>query len=122
VKQKVLLIDDDPKILLLQKTYLEIEGFSVTHFDGASLDALNDILNRDRPDVILMDVNLRHINGFSLLKNIRQSENFKTIPIIMTSGMDVRFRCEQEGANAFLMKPYMPDELTRLLRSLLAAQ
>ena len=116
MKQKVLLIDDDPKILLLQKTYLEIEGFSVAHFDGASLDALNDILNSDRPDVILMDVNLRHINGFNLLKNIRQA-----IPIIMTSGMDVGFRCEQEGANAFLMKPYMPDELTRLLRSLLVA-
>ena len=120
MKQKVLLIDDDPKILLLQKTYLEIEGFSVAHFDGASLDALNDILNHDRPDVILMDVNLRHINGFTLLRNIRQSENYKTIPVVMTSGMDMGLRCHQEGANAFLMKPYMPDELTRLLRSLLA--
>jgi CheY-like chemotaxis protein len=121
VKQKVLLIDDDPKILLLQKTYLEIEGFDVAHFDGASLDALNDILNRDRPDIILMDVNLRHINGFTLLRNIRQSESYKSIPIVMTSGMDMGLRCQQEGANAFLLKPYMPDELTRLLRSFLAA-
>ena len=121
MKEKVLLIDDDPMILLLQKTYLEIEGFTVSHFDGASLETLNEILGRDRPDIILMDVNLRHINGLILLKNIRQSENYKTIPIVMTSGMDMDLRCKQEGASAFLMKPYMPDELIRLLRKLLAA-
>jgi CheY-like chemotaxis protein len=121
VKQKVLLIDDDPKILLLQKTYLEIEGFAVSHFDGASLEVLNTILDQNRPDIILMDVHLRHINGFNLLRNIRQSENYKAIPIVMTSGMDVSLQCKQEGANAFLLKPYMPDELTRILRSLLAA-
>jgi DNA-binding response OmpR family regulator len=120
VKPKVLLIDDDQKILSLQKTYLEMEGFAVSRYDGSDPASLDAILKNDRPDVILMDVHLRNINGFNLLRTLRQSEEYKNLHIVMTSGMDMSIKCKQEGADAFLMKPYMPDELVRLLKSLIS--
>jgi CheY-like chemotaxis protein len=120
VKPKVLLIDDDMTILNLLKVFLEIEGFDVKRLDGASIDALTDLCRNDRPDIILMDVNLRSINGFTLLRVLRQSAEFGDIRVVMTSGMDLTGKCAQEGANAFLMKPYMPDDLVKLIKKLIA--
>jgi DNA-binding response OmpR family regulator len=118
VKPKVLLIDDDLRILSLQKTYLELEGFTVNHYDGTDPKSLEKILRENPPDVILLDVHLRNLDGFSLLRKLRQSAEYNSIPVVMTSGMDMSYKCKQEGANAFLMKPYMPKELVLLINEL----
>ena len=116
MKPKVLLIDDDQTILNLLKVFLEIEGFDVKRLDGTSIDALIDLCRTDRPDIILMDINLKSINGFTLLRVLRQSAEFGNIRVVMTSGMDLAGKCTQEGANAFLMKPYMPEDLVKLFK------
>jgi DNA-binding response OmpR family regulator len=120
VKTKVLLIDDEQTILNLLKVFLEIEGFEVKRLDGASIDALIELCRMDRPDIILMDVNLKSVSGFTLLRVLRQSAEFGDIRVVMTSGMDHTVKCGQEGANAFLMKPYMPDDLVKLIKKLIA--
>ena len=120
VKSKVLIVDDDLTILNLLKTLLEIEGFEVLRLDNVNIASFTGLLQNNRPDVILLDVNLRQINGFNLLRVLRQSEELKAIRVIMTSGMDLTSRCKLEGADAFLLKPYMPNELVRLLKSLVA--
>jgi CheY-like chemotaxis protein len=51
------------------------------------------------------------------LVSIRKGKETKNVPVVMTSGEDVKDECIQRGANAFLLKPYMPDDLIGILRS-----
>ena len=111
---KVLLAEDDYTMVSLLKTLLNLEGYQVV----SVLDKAGNIMDNIRaemPDVILMDVYLGSVNGMNLVKELRNDEALKNIQIIMASGMNMREACMAAGANEFLLKPYMPDDLLRLL-------
>jgi DNA-binding response OmpR family regulator len=117
---KICLIDDDPMMISLLKTFLGFEGYEVLAFaDGDLRGHILEVLRRELPAVALIDVNLRSINGFDLLADIRQDAALAVMRVIMSSGMDFKAKCLQVGADGFLMKPYMPDDLVRLLKNLL---
>jgi len=72
--------------------------------------------------VILMDVNLKNLgggmpSGFDLLAAIRADQDLCQTGVIMLSGMDYRGESKAAGANGFLMKPYMPDDLMKLIKT-----
>ena len=77
---------------------------------------------RVQPDLVLMDVNLRKASGLKVLERIREREDCADIRILMSSGMDYRIECKQAGANDFLQKPYMPDDLVEALRRVMNRQ
>lgn len=109
---KVLLIEDDSAMLLLLGKLLRFEGFDVAQLeDDEDLDRIISAVRREKPAAILLDVHLREINGFDLLRCIRQDQDLKDTRVIMASGMDFRKRCLEEGADGFLLKPFMPEEL-----------
>lgn len=110
----VMLIDDDPTMLRLLQTLIEIEGFRPVSWDGKQ-DILTDIEQKN-PDLILLDVNLRGLNGIDILKKVRSSNKIGNLPILMTSGMDYTEACMRAGATAFFLKPYMPDKLLQTIR------
>jgi DNA-binding response OmpR family regulator len=117
---KICLIDDDPTMVSLLKTFLVFEGYDVlTLGDGDRRDHILGVLRREFPAVALIDVNLRSINGFDLLDDIRQDAALRAMRVIMSSGMDFHHKCLQAGADDFLMKPFMPDDLTKKLKDLL---
>ena len=113
--QKILLAEDDATMVSLLKTLLKMEGFQVILLD-ANADVPAVVLS-EHPDIVLLDVHLSHQNGLEILASIRNGKETKTIPVVMTSGEDVKEECIQLGANAFLLKPYMPDDLIKMLRS-----
>lgn len=114
---KIMLLEDDPTMLSLLNTLLEIEGYQVSH----TLDFLNTLeaIEQYNPDLILLDVNLREINGLDVLKDIREDKHLKDVTVIMSSGMDLKDECLDTGANDFILKPYMPDELVYKITNLL---
>lgn len=114
---KVLLIEDDPTMLSLLNTLLEIEGYEVVQLE--SFDNVVESVHSIAPDVILMDVHLEDIDGLGLLESIRKENAFEGIKVIMSSGMDFNDESLLKGANGFLLKPYMPDELIKLINQLL---
>jgi CheY-like chemotaxis protein len=114
--KKVLLFEDDRTMIGLLTTLLEIEGYQVAQFDGVSAASLFDSLTMEKPDILLMDVHLRQANGLDLLQALRLNPNFCDLRIIMTSGMNLKENCLKSGANAFIMKPFMPDELITALQ------
>ena len=117
---KICLIDDDPTMILLLKTFLGFEGYDVLPLgDGDSRAHILDVIRRESPDLALIDVNLGSINGFDLLGDIRQDAALGPMRVIMSSGMNFRDKCLQAGADDFLMKPYMPDDLVKLFKDLL---
>jgi CheY-like chemotaxis protein len=77
-------------------------------------------IRQEMPDVILLDVYLRRVNGLDLLAAIRQDKRTRQIGVILSSGMDVSQRCMDLGANAFILKPYMPEDLLQMIRRVTA--
>ena len=120
---KILLIEDDPTMRKLLETYLNFEGFEVSVSDGEDrLEMVIDQVKQEKPDVVLMDVYLNTLNGFDLLKAMRGDEKISDVRVIMSSGADVSERCILEGADAFVMKPYMPDDLVKSIRRVIAGE
>ena len=113
--QKILLAEDDATMVSLLKTLLKMEGFQVILLDAnADVPAM---VRHEHPDIVLLDVHLSHQSGLEILTSIREAEETRHVPVVMTSGADVRDACIRSGANAFLLKPYMPDDLIGMLRS-----
>lgn len=111
---KVLLAEDDPTMLSLLRTLLKMEGFEVL-----ALNSDSDVpaaVEREKPDVLLMDVRLGDQNGLDILGSIRRNQELSGLRVVMTSGLNVRDECLGQGANAFLLKPFMPDDLLKLLK------
>jgi DNA-binding response OmpR family regulator len=114
---KVMLIEDDKTMLTLLSTLLKMEGFQiVTLTTEQSVEALLDTLRREKPDVSLVDVHLQQASGIDLLVQLREDPEIGSLRILMSSGLDMSFECKQAGADDFILKPYMPDELIQRIR------
>ena len=111
---KILLAEDDKTMVSLLKTLLHMEGFEVV-----ALDADADIASavaQEKPDAIFMDVHLGEQSGMEILQAIRNNPDTANVRIVMTSGLNMKEECMHLGANAFLQKPFMPDELIGALK------
>jgi DNA-binding response OmpR family regulator len=117
---KIMLVEDDPTMLSLLKTLLRLEGFDTTIL--SEQENLLEAINRENPDAILLDVHLTQGNGLDFLRQIRADKKLKKTFVIMQSGMNLMDECRIAGADAFLLKPYMPDSLINTIRSGLASQ
>jgi CheY-like chemotaxis protein len=113
---KILLADDDYTMVALLKTLLGMEGYQVVTLLDKTGDILDNI-RKEKPDVLLMDIFLGDRNGLDVVRQIRETEGLKGLKIAMVSGIDKREECLAAGANAFLLKPYMPEKLFEILRS-----
>ena len=113
---KVMLIEDDETMRLLLKTLLELEGYEVFQPATTNEDFLVRSVYENKPDALLLDVRLKGISGINILTTLRSDPSMNSLVIIMTSGMDMTEECMQNHADGFLMKPYMPDELLKILR------
>jgi DNA-binding response OmpR family regulator len=120
MNEKILLIDDDATMLKLLNTYLQFEGFQVILPGKDNLEQMMKAIRRDMPGIILLDIYMQQFNGFDLLRAIRQDQEINHIGVIITSGADVGERCLEEGADVFLLKPFVPDELIQSIRKVLA--
>jgi two-component system cell cycle response regulator DivK len=111
---KILIVDDDRSTSTLLRTLFEIEGFV-----GVVCPKPEDVLNaarREKPDVVLMDVHLAVGDSFHILRAMRGDRELRAMPVVMTSGLDMREKCEANGASAFMQKPFKPVELVALVR------
>lgn len=113
---KILLAEDDYNMLSLLKTLLTMEGFQVVTSWDQNGDFL-DIVRRERPDLILMDIHLGDQNGLDLVKTLRATPDLRDIRVILCSGINMEIESQTVEANDFIMKPYMVDELLRKIRT-----
>ncbi len=113
----ILVVDDDPKIVSLVKTYLEREGLRVvTATDGqAALRAFNEL----HPALIVLDLMLPELDGLALMRIIRERSD---VPIVMLSArakVEDRVYGIHEGADDYLAKPFSPAELVVRVKAVL---
>ena len=113
---KVMVIEDDRTMLSLVKTLLGMEGFDVVIAGDDSVEVVHQALKDEKPAAALLDVNLRHMNGLDVLQQIRQDPELEGVNVIMSSGIDYSEQCLAAGAQDFILKPYMPDDLIKKIR------
>ena len=114
--RKILLIEDDGTMSSLIKLLLEIEGYLVIDPSGMDVDFIQ-IACREMPDLILMDVNLGDQNGLDIIKKLREKAELKKTRVIMTSGMNLHLECLTAGADNYVQKPFMPDDLLNMIQA-----
>src|SRR5436190_8648685 len=105
----ILVVDDDPKIVTLVRTYLEREGFAVvTAGDGrAALRAVGE----SKPGLIVLDIMLPELDGLALMRILRERSE---VPIVLLSARGStadRVYGIHEGAADYMVKPFSPAEL-----------
>ncbi|MGX9365853.1 response regulator [Desulfoplanes sp. PS50] len=119
MSQTILIVDDSASIRQMVKFTLEGAGYtSIEATDG------NDALTKINPDVkmILTDLNMPGLDGFGLIKAVRQMAAFKFIPIIMLtteSQASAKAEGKAAGATGWIVKPFKPDQLLGVVKKVL---
>jgi DNA-binding NarL/FixJ family response regulator len=118
---QLLLVDDEPGIRVSVKEYLqEVGGFEVQVASNAN-DALQ-MLEQKTPDLVISDVMMPQVDGYQFLKKLRDDPRFKALPVVFLTarGMTTdRISGYQAGVDAYLSKPFDPDELVAIVSNLL---
>ena len=112
---KILVAEDDRTMVTLLTTLLKMEGYEVVQLDIQA--DVPSAVAREKPDVLLMDVHLGEQNGMDIVSSIRQDADVSQMNIVMTSGLNLKNECLESGANHFLLKPFMPDDLLKVLKN-----
>lgn len=110
---RILIVDDNEMMREFLTSYLN-EKYLVNAVEGG-FEAIAYLHSETIPDLIIVDLNMPHIDGYSLLeKTIKGNDQFAHIPVIILSGSkqsECRIRCLESGAADFVIKPFNPKEL-----------
>ena len=113
----ILYVEDDPLNRILIQRVLNAEGYEVTFAENAT-EALGHLANRDY-NLILMDINLPDIDGYSLTTRLRQNPKFENTPIIALTANVMkgdRERSLESGCDGYIQKPIDVDTLPGQIR------
>ncbi len=114
---RVLLVDDEPMVREVASTYLKEEGFEVSEVaDGAS--ALQRV-SSEHFDLVVLDVMLPEIDGFSVLSKIRRTSDVPVVLLTARAEEPDRLLGLELGADDYVVKPFSPRELAARVRAVL---
>jgi two-component system chemotaxis response regulator CheY len=112
MKKVILIADDSPTIRKFVSVALTMRGFEViAASDG--MEAMEKLPNT-KIDLIITDLNMPNLDGFELIKNIRENATYKDVPIIILSSLAGSAEIERglkSGANSYLVKPFDPKRV-----------
>jgi DNA-binding NarL/FixJ family response regulator len=121
MSKRLLLVDDEPNLLLAVAAILRSENFEVATARNGK-DALLQIA-KSVPDLVISDIKMPVMDGHSLARHLRSAPHTKLIPIVfLTAKDDTSDRIEgfRSGIDIYLTKPFEPDELIAVIRSILS--
>lgn len=119
--KKLLLIDDDPNLILLVKDYLEFRGYEVATAENGR-EAL-DILETQVPDMIICDVMMPEMDGYAFVARVREESRTSWIPFLFLSAKGQsqdRIKGLRTGADVYMVKPFEPEELVAQVEACLS--
>jgi excisionase family DNA binding protein len=108
----VLLVDDDEKLRKLVRVNLESEGYTVR--EAGSADEGLSAIAATKPDLVLLDVMMPHVDGWEMLQQIQDQYGVGAIPVVMFSGEadeQAQAQATSSGAHAFVGKPFDLQQL-----------
>ncbi len=121
MSHKLLIVEDNIVILTMQKQIFEMEGYDITTAQEG-MDALKKV-HQERPDIVLLDVNIPGMNGFELCRQIKEDPVLSDIIIVMISAVYYSDEDAKKGmamgADAYFTKPYENEVLQSKIKELL---
>ena len=119
-RRTILVVDDFDDTRLLLKTWLEKKGFRVVEAENGNRAVA--AAESNRPDLIIMDVEMPELDGLAATRKIRELKNFAEVPIVAVSAYGAeqyRDHALAAGCNEYVSTPFEPDELEKLIRTLI---
>ncbi len=118
--KKIMIIDDEKDVLFLLKVLIEKEGYEVIEATNGSeaYKKLTDSLNPVRPDVIILDIMMPEMDGYTFQTKLQQIDELKNIPIIILTAKGQIKDLFQMASNvySFLEKPFEPKNLINVIK------
>lgn len=118
---KILVVDDEPRNVKILQIQLKARGYTV-YTAGDGLEAL-EVVEKEMPDLILLDINMPRMDGFEVVERIRAGAATEFIPIVMITALrdtrENRIKSIEVGADDFIEKPFDSVEVLARVRSLL---
>ncbi len=117
---RILIIDDEPEIITLTRMMLQKAGYEVIGAESGKKGL--EILEKDKVDLVLLDVVMPDINGWEVCRKIKADEKLRQIPVVMFTVYDNKedvMRSHECGADAHLSKPFNREELLDVIRRFL---
>jgi adenylate cyclase len=119
----VAMVDDEPLVVELTRAFLEEAGYHRFVSTSDPAGAI-DLLLREKPDVLLLDINMPKVSGFDVLARMQKDNGLKHLPVIILTSADdpeTKLKALDLGASDFLRKPVDPSELALRIRNTIAA-
>jgi len=120
LRKMILIVEDEEKIATLIAAQLELVGYDV-HTEGQGRPAL-EYAAEHRPDLVVLDLRLPDIDGYTVCKELRRLYHSWTVPVVMVTGLDQpidQVRGFAHGADAYMTKPFDLGELVEVITTLL---
>ena len=117
---KVLIVEDDAYMQAILEEYLSAQYEVIICTDG--MEALAFMQKGNIPDLIISDLNTPKLSGLELIEQVKISDFFNSVPIIILSGdesSEKRIKCLDKGADDFIVKPFNPAELEARIKVVL---
>jgi DNA-binding NarL/FixJ family response regulator len=117
---QLLLVDDEPGLREAVKDYLQESGFGVQVASNAREGW--ELMQQNTPDLVISDIMMPQVDGYQFLKQLRDDPRFKALPVIFLTAKGMtgdRIQGYQAGVDAYLPKPFDPDELIAIVENLL---
>ena len=117
----ILLVDDEPGLREAVQAYLEDSGFAVQVANNAR-DAWQ-LLEQTTPDLVISDIMMPQVSGYEFLKQMREDVRFLNLPVVFLTAKGMtkdRIEGYNAGCDAYLSKPFDPDELVAIAENLIA--
>lgn len=117
---QLLLVDDEPGLREAVKDYLQESGFTVQVASNAREGW--ELMQHNTPELVISDIMMPQVDGFKFLKQLRDDPRFKTLPVVFLTAKGMtsdRIQGYQAGCDAYLPKPFDPDELVAIVENLL---
>jgi len=115
----MLIVDDSYSMRSVIRKIITLSGFKMNQcYEAQNGREALEILSEKWVDVIISDINMPEMNGIEFLKHLKQDNLFKEIPVIFVTTEGSRERMQEAadaGAGGFLKKPFLPEELRKLL-------
>ena len=118
--KRILVVDDDENILNLEKTILEGKGFQVTRAAGGA-EALT-LLGTGSFDLVLLDVMMPGVDGFTVCRKIKEDPRLKDLPVIFLTakgGGEALAEGFESGAIMYINKPFTANKLLTIVNTML---
>lgn len=117
---QLLLVDDEPGLRQAVQAYLEDEGFKVHVASNAQQGW--ELLQQTSPDLVISDVMMPQVDGYQFLKQLREDARYQALPVVFLTARGMtsdRIQGYNAGCDAYLSKPFDPDELVAIVSNLL---